>query len=255
MKWARFNAEGSDYTGYLEGDTLHAVAGDIYASKWQITGETFPLRQVTLLAPCRPGKVVAIGLNYRDHAAEMKMELPQEPILFLKASSSVIGPGAPIIFRTSIGRVDYEAELVVVIGEQIKDGDTEEASQAIFGYTCGNDVSARHLQKTDGQWARAKSFDTFCPLGPWIVTDVDPAALAISLDVNGECKQKSSTDQLVFGPAELVSFISQVMTLEPGDVILTGTPSGVGRLQDGDSVTVHIEGIGALTNPVVTEDR
>jgi 2-keto-4-pentenoate hydratase/2-oxohepta-3-ene-1,7-dioic acid hydratase in catechol pathway len=254
MKWAKFVHKGKEYTGYVEEENLLVVEGNMFSS-WKATGESIPLHDVTLLAPCRPTTVAAIGLNYRDHAKEMKMELPKEPILFLKAASSVIGHGAPIVYPQWIGRMDYEAELVLVIGRKAKNVSVQDAQDYIFGYTCGNDVTARHLQKTDGQWARAKSFDTFCPLGPWIVTGVDASNLAISADLNGETRQQSSTAQLVFGPAELVSFVSRVMTLEPGDVIMTGTPSGVGPLKADDQVTVRIEQIGELSNPVVIKDH
>lgn len=255
MKWVRFAHKDREYAGFLEEESLFAVNGEIYGSGWQKTGEVFALQDVRLLAPCRPTKVVCIGLNYRDHAEEMKHELPTEPLLFLKPPSAVIGAGEQIVYPQWIGRMDYEAELALVIGKRAKNVSVEEAAGHIFGYTCGNDVTARHLQKKDGQWSRAKSFDTFCPLGPWIVTGVNATFLAIVLDVNGEVKQKSNTAQLIYGPEALVSFVSQVMTLEPGDVLLTGTPAGVGPLLPGDSVTVEIEGIGRLTNTVVTASR
>ncbi|MDW7650753.1 MAG: fumarylacetoacetate hydrolase family protein [Bacillota bacterium] len=250
MKWARFIAGGKQFTGYLDNTVIRAVKGDMFSDNWSETGETFFPDKVTFLAPCQPTKVVCIGLNYRDHAAEMKMDLPEEPIIFLKPPSSVIGHGGEIVHPGWIGRMDYEAELVAVIGRRTKHATDENAGGSIFGYTCGNDVTARSLQKKDGQWARAKSFDTFCPLGPWIDTELDAANAAISLDVNGELKQQSTTAQLVFNPAQLVVLLSRVMTLEPGDVILTGTPSGVGPLQKGDTVTVRIEGIGELVNSV-----
>lgn len=250
MKWARFIVHGSQYTGYLDGDLLKTITGDQFGH-YQDTGETFPLSEVTLLAPCQPTKVVCIGLNYHDHAVEMKMELPEEPLLFLKPPSAVIGHNQPIVYPDWIGRMDYEAELALVIGKKTKNVTAQEASAHIFGYTCGNDVTARHLQKKDGQWSRAKSFDTFCPLGPWIVTGLDASGLSISLDVNGEVKQQSSTAQLIFNPVQLVAAVSRVMTLEPGDVIMTGTSSGVGPLKTGDRVTIHIEGIGELSNPVL----
>lgn len=255
MKWARFVHNDREYTGFLEGERLFAVSGDFFGNDWQKTGDTFSLSEVRLLAPCRPTKIMCIGLNYRDHAAEMKEKLPEEPILFLKPPSAVIGPGDDIVYPQWIGRMDYEAELAVVIGRRAKNVSAAQAEDVIFGYTCANDVTGRHLQKKDGQWSRAKSFDTFCPLGPWIVTGVNASALAISLRVNDEVKQASSTSQLVCGPAQLVAFVSRVMTLEPGDVILTGTPSGIGPLNPGDSVTVDIEQIGQLTNSVVTEAR
>lgn len=253
MKWVRFKKGNCEYIGFLAEEVLHVVEGDIYVGDWRKTGEAFPLAEVELLAPCRPTKVVCVGLNYRDHAQEMGECLPSEPIIFLKPPSAVIGAGQFIVYPEWIGRMDYEAELVVVLGKRGKNISSADAAEYIFGYTCGNDVTARHLQKKDGQWSRAKSFDTFCPLGPWIVTGIDASALDISLVVNGEIKQQSSTTQLVVNPAELVAFVSRVMTLEPGDVILTGTPSGVGPLKPGDSVTVRIGKVGELTNTVIAE--
>lgn len=250
MKWARFALAENSYAGYLENGTLFVVEGDIFAGEWQETGETFPLDDVTLLAPCLPTKVIGIGLNYRDHAEEMNMALPSEPLVFFKAPSAVIGPGEAILYPDWIGRMDYEAELAVVIGRRAKNVPAAEADAYIFGYTCGNDVTARRLQKKDGQWARAKSFDTFCPLGPWVVAGLDAAKLNVFLELNGEIKQKSNTSQLMFGPRELVASLSRFMTLEPGDVILTGTPSGVGPMTTGDRVTVRIEAIGDLTNNI-----
>ena len=253
MKWVRFKKGNCEYTGFLAEELLHVTEGDIYVGEWRKTGEAFPLAEVELLAPCRPTKVVCVGLNYRDHAQEMGEDLPAEPIIFLKPPSAVIGAGQFIVYPEWIGRMDYEAELVVVLGKRGKNINSADAAEYIFGYTCGNDITARHLQKKDGQWSRAKSFDTFCPLGPWIVTGIDASALDISLVVNGETKQQSSTTQLVVNPAELVAFVSRVMTLEPGDVILTGTPSGVGPLKPGDSVTVRIGKVGELTNTVIAE--
>lgn len=253
MKWVRFKKNNCEHAGFLAETALHAVEGEIYTGDWRKTGEVFHLSEVELLAPCRPTKVVCIGLNYRDHAEEMGEDLPAEPILFLKPPSAVIGTGQFILYPEWIGRMDYEAELAVVLGKRGKNIAAGEAAEYIFGYTCGNDITARQLQKKDGQWSRAKSFDTFCPLGPWIATGIDVSALEITLSVNGELKQQSSTNQLVADPAQLVAFVSRVMTLEAGDVILTGTPSGVGPLKPGDSVTVRIEGIGELTNTVVAE--
>ncbi|MBS3900167.1 MAG: fumarylacetoacetate hydrolase family protein [Dethiobacter sp.] len=253
MKWVRFKKGNCEYTAFLAEETLHAVEGDIYTGDWHKTGELFLLAEVELMAPCRPTKVVCIGLNYRDHAQEMGEALPAEPILFLKPPSAVIGAGQFILYPEWIGRMDYEAELAVVIGKRGKNIAAGDAWQHIFGYTCGNDITARHLQKKDGQWSRAKSFDTFCPLGPWIVTEIDASALDISLTVNGELKQQSSTTQLVANPAQLVAFVTRVMTLEAGDVILTGTPAGVGPLKPGDSVTVRIGSVGELTNTVIAE--
>jgi 2-keto-4-pentenoate hydratase/2-oxohepta-3-ene-1,7-dioic acid hydratase in catechol pathway len=243
MRTLRFIVNGNVKNGRVEGDTI--VQLDDAEGK-----RDYPIAGVRLLAPCSPGKVVAVGLNYRDHAKEMGLNIPDEPILFMKPSSSVIGPGDSISMPPQSARVDYEAELAVVIGKTARNVSRQDARKFIAGYTCLNDVTARDLQSKDGQWTRAKSFDTFCPIGPWIDTDVDPTDLKIELYLNGERKQQSRTSNLIFGPWELVEFISAVMTLFPGDVIATGTPSGVGPVKSGDEVEVRIEGIGSLINPV-----
>jgi 2-keto-4-pentenoate hydratase/2-oxohepta-3-ene-1,7-dioic acid hydratase in catechol pathway len=211
------------------------------------------LTAVRLLAPCRPTKILAVGLNYRTHAAEAGYDVPSEPLVFSKPPSSVIGPLETIVYPALSQQVDYEGELAVVIGRQARSVSPVKAHDFVLGYTCGNDVTARDLQRRDDQWTRAKGFDTFCPLGPCIVTGLDTAHLAIRTHVNGEIRQDASTADMVFNVAELIAYVSQVMTLEPGDVILTGTPSGVGPLQPGDVVDVEIEGIGALRNPVVSQ--
>jgi 2-keto-4-pentenoate hydratase/2-oxohepta-3-ene-1,7-dioic acid hydratase in catechol pathway len=224
-----------------------------------------PLDRFTLLAPVvAPQKVLAIGLNYRDHANETGAELPKAPILFVKTPNSIVGPGQAITYsKDDSTQVDYEAELAIVIGRRCRRVNVDDALDYVLGYTACNDVSARDAQFADGQWVRGKSFDTFCPLGPWIVTAdeiTDPQALGIRCRVNGELLQDSSTSEMIFGCAELVSYLSQVITLEPGDVIATGTPNGVGftrkppvLLLDGDVVEVDIDGIGALQNTVVVE--
>ncbi|MBU2548419.1 MAG: fumarylacetoacetate hydrolase family protein [Proteobacteria bacterium] len=242
----------SPRAGLLEGDTIHELAGDIFPP-FEKTGRTWALDRADLAAPCRPGKVVAIGLNYRDHAEEFKLELPQEPIMFIKPASSVIGPGEKIVCPGMSRRVDYEAELAVVMGRRTRSVKKAEALDHVLGYTCLNDVTARDLQGKDGQWTRAKSFDTFCPIGPAIVTGLDPADLSVEAWLNGERKQGSRTSNLVFDVAALIEFVSAVMTLEPGDVIATGTPSGVGRMVPGDRIEVRIEGVGSLVNPVGPE--
>jgi 2-keto-4-pentenoate hydratase/2-oxohepta-3-ene-1,7-dioic acid hydratase in catechol pathway len=202
-----------------------------------------------LLAPALPGKIIAVGLNYRDHAVEMGLAPPEEPILFMKPATSVIGPGDTIVFPAQSGRVDYEAELAVVIGTRCRGVKKEEARGFILGYTCLNDVTARDLQIKDGQWTRAKSFDTFAPVGPWIETAIeDPHDLAISARLNGRTVQESTTSNLIFNVFELVVFISSIMTLEPFDIIATGTPSGIGPMVKGDEISIEIEGIGTLTN-------
>lgn len=209
-----------------------------------------PLDQVTLLPPVSPGKIVCVGRNYIAHAAEHDAEVPKLPLLFLKPPSSVIGPGETIILPPQSSQVEHEAELAVVIGEKARWLTPEEASDVILGYTVANDVSARDIQFSDGQWTRGKSFDTFCPLGPWIETDLDPADALITCWVNGQIRQMASTRDMVFPVRQLVAFITSVMTLEPGDLILTGTPAGVGPLEPGDELTAEIEGIGKLSNPV-----
>ena len=208
--------------------------------------------EVELLAPCQPTKVVAVGLNYRAHAAEHGLELPAEPLFFLKPASAVIGPGAAIVYPHHLSQwVDHEAELAVVIGRRAHRVPREEALGFVLGYTCANDVTARDLQRRDGQWTRSKGFDTFCPLGPWIVPAPDPLDLRIRCWVNGQLRQDGRTADMVFSVADLIAHLSAVMTLEPGDVILTGTPAGVGPLVSGDRVAVEIEGIGTLENSVL----
>ena len=253
MKIVRYVEGTVTKWGVIEGETVREMDGDPFthfhlASKTKKTGE------VRLLSPCLPSKIVALGLNYRDHAEEMKIVLPKEPLLFLKPSTSVIGPEEAIVYPKMSARVDYEAELAVVIGKVAKSVSEERAGEYILGYTCLNDVTARDLQPKDGQWTRAKGFDTFAPIGPWIVTDIDPHHLDVASYLNGERRQHSNTKNLIFDPRELVSFISRVMTLLPGDVIATGTPSGIGPMAVGDKVDVVIEGVGILSNDVVAEE-
>ena len=213
-------------------------------------GSVLKLADVRLLAPVLPSKVVCVGKNYRDHAAEMGGEAPEEPLLFLKPSTSVIGSGDPIDLPWQSEQVEHEGELAVVIGRMCKDVPVDRVNDVIFGYTIANDVTARDLQKSDGQWTRAKGFDTFCPIGPWIQTELNPADADITVTVNGEQRQHSGIDAMVHDVPALVAYVSSCMTLLPGDVILTGTPAGVGPLVAGDSVSVGITGIGTLTNPV-----
>ncbi len=252
MKIVRYKVGASIQWGVLEEGMVREMEGDPFGP-FQLTSKAKKLEEVRLLAPCLPSKIVALGLNYRDHAEEVKLPIPDKPLLFLKPSTSVIGPDEGIVYPKMSRRVDYEAELAVVIGKKAKGVSEEEAGRYILGYTCFNDVTARDLQPKDGQWTLSKSFDTFAPLGPWIVTDIDPTHLAISSYLNGERRQHSNTRNLIFNPYRLVSFISQVMTLLPGDVIATGTPSGIGPMAVGDRVAVVIEGIGTLTNTVVSE--
>ncbi|MFH1709476.1 MAG: fumarylacetoacetate hydrolase family protein [bacterium] len=199
----------------------------------------------------KPSKIIAIGLNYYDHARELKMPVPDHPIMFMKPSTSAIKNGQPIIYPPQSRNVHYEGELAVILGRKARNIQRSEVKKYIKGYTCANDVTARDLQNIDGQWTRAKSFDTFCPLGPKVVNDLDPANLKIQTRVNGRVKQDSNTKNMIFDVFELVSFVSSVMTLLPGDVIITGTPPGVGPLEIGDAVEVEIEGIGTLKNKVI----
>lgn len=214
------------------------------------TGRRWPLADVRLLAPILPTKVIAVGRNYAAHAAESGNEVPASPMIFLKPSTSVIGPNVPIKLPPSSSRVDFEGELAVVIGQPVKNVSASRASQVPLGYTIANDVSARDHQQADGQWGRAKGYDTFCPLGPWIETAVDPDELALRSVVDGETKQDARTSALVHKIPDLIEFVSHVMTLLPGDVILTGTPEGVGPIEDGQLVSISISGIGTLVNPV-----
>jgi 2-keto-4-pentenoate hydratase/2-oxohepta-3-ene-1,7-dioic acid hydratase in catechol pathway len=237
-------------TGFVEEDHVRPLQGTFFERPLP-TGEDIPLSEVDLLVPIVPSKVVAIGKNYVDHAEEMGGQVPEEPIIFLKPSTAVIGPGDPIPYPAQSERVDHEGELAVVLGRLARRVRSEEAGRFVLGYTCGNDVTARDLQLKDGQWTRAKGFDGFCPLGPWIETELDPNDVAVECRVNGETRQAARTSQLAFGVATLIEFVTDVMTLLPGDVILTGTPAGVGPLVVGDRVEVDIEGIGVLENRVV----
>jgi 2-keto-4-pentenoate hydratase/2-oxohepta-3-ene-1,7-dioic acid hydratase in catechol pathway len=254
MRIARFSTDEGMSFGVVEENTIAAVAAHPFGDL-TFTGQRFPLADVRLLAPILPSKVIAIGKNYADHAREMGGEPPAEPVIFAKPSTAVIGPGEAIAYPEKLSeRVDHEGELAVVIGRMCREVPAARAADVILGYTCANDVTARDLQKKDGQWTRAKGFDTFCPLGPWIESELDPTDLAISTTVNGETRQDSRTSELLHRIPELIEYITQVMTLLPGDVILTGTPEGVGPLQVDDEVSVTIENIGTLTNRVISRD-
>jgi 2-keto-4-pentenoate hydratase/2-oxohepta-3-ene-1,7-dioic acid hydratase in catechol pathway len=250
MRIARFSYGEGVAFGVVEGDHVVPIAGHPFApiERTEIALESADVR---FIAPVLPSKVVAIGKNYASHAAEMGGEVPERPLIFLKPSTAVIGPGEAIASPVSSQRVDFEGELAVVISRLCRDVPAERAMDVVLGYTCANDVTARDQQKTDGQWSRAKGYDTFCPLGPWIETEVDPGDLAITTKLNGETKQDSRTSMIVHKIPDLIAYITSCMTLLPGDVILTGTPDGIGPMQVGDEVTVEIEGIGALTNRVV----
>ena len=216
----------------------------------EFSGRSWPLAEVRLLAPILPSKVVAFGRNYAAHARELGNEVPAEPMMFLKPSTSVIGPRAPIRLPPQSSSVSFEGELAVVIGRPCRDVRAEDAASVILGYTVANDVTARDLQKTDGQWGRAKGFDTFCPLGPWIETGLDPSGLDLRSEIDGELRQDGNTIDMIHTVGELIEWVSAAMTLLPGDVLLTGTPEGVGEITAGQTVSIEIEGIGTLTNPV-----
>ena len=238
--------------GVLEDDaTITVITGDPIYSGIQKTAATVPVSKVRLLAPVIPrSKVVCIGKNYADHAAEMGGVVPDEPIIFLKPNTSVIGPNDTIVWPEMSERIDHESELAIVIGRLCKDVPLERVNDVIFGYTIANDVTARDLQKKDGQWTRAKSFDTFCPLGPWIDTDFIPGTQKITATVAGELKQSAALSDMIFKVPEIINFVSRVMTLLPGDIILTGTPAGIGPMVAGSDATMAIEGLGELTNKV-----
>jgi 2-keto-4-pentenoate hydratase/2-oxohepta-3-ene-1,7-dioic acid hydratase in catechol pathway len=240
--------------GRLDGDQIALLDGDPIAGGAP-DGSRVQAAEVELLPPCLPSKIVAIGTNYRAHALEMGKPLPDEPLLFMKPPSALLASGRAIERPTPYTRTDFEGELGVVIGRRARHVAEADALTYVFGYTIVNDVTVRDLQVKDGQFTRAKGFDTFCPVGPHIVVGLDPRALKLTTRLNGQVKQDSSTADLIFGVARLVSFISRVMTLEPGDLISTGTPSGVGPIAPGDLVEIEIEGLGTLSNPVVEERR
>jgi 2-keto-4-pentenoate hydratase/2-oxohepta-3-ene-1,7-dioic acid hydratase in catechol pathway len=251
VKIARFKAGDDIAYGLVEAEGVTVYEGSPFVA-WEATERVVPWERVQLLSPVIPSKVVCLGKNYVDHAEEMRTDVPEEPLLFMKPATSVIGPDARVVYPSISKEVHHEAELAVVVGRVAKNVRAEDASQFIFGYTAANDVTARDLQRRDGQWTRAKGFDTFCPLGPVIETELDPLErLAVICRVNGEVRQAGFTSDMVFGVAEAIEFITKVMTLLPGDVILTGTPSGVGPVLPGDLMEVEIDGVGVLANRVV----
>jgi len=251
MKFVRFiNQEKSTNIGWLQNERVGLVEGDIFGEYRRLEAG-IPIKNIKILPPVVPGKIICLGRNYAAHAQEQGVEIPESPMIFLKASSSVVGDGDAVKLPIQSDQVEHEAELVVVIGKKGSWIQAEDASKYIFGYTIGNDVTARDLQRKDGQWARAKGFDTFCPIGPCIETEIDPSDTLITCRVNGELRQMASTREMVFTVPQIVAYISSVMTLYPGDLIFTGTPAGIGPLVRGDEVEVEIEGIGVLTNPVV----
>lgn len=253
MKIIRFTVDNKISYGLLNDALVQAIAGKPFG-KIKTSGQTYRLNEVKLLAPCTPSKIVAIGLNYRSHAEEMKDKLPAEPLIFLKPPSAIIGHEDSIIYPVSSKQIDFEGELAVVIGEKARQVSIEEALSRVLGYTCFNDVTARDLQTKDGQWTRAKGFDTFAAVGPCIETELDPGNVTLETYLNGELRQRGSTGDLIFGVAEIISFISGIMTLLPGDIIATGTPGGIGAMSPGDTVEVKIAPVGTLRNYVVGSD-
>ena len=252
MRLVRFRLGERIATGAIDAgsDDIRVLRGTFFDDPLP-TGEQVPLGDVRLLAPVLPSKLVCVGKNYAAHAAEFGMEVPEEPLLFLKPSTAVIGPGDPIELLPISKRVDYEGELAVVIGRLARRVRAEDVYRYVLGYTCANDVTLRDLQRTDDQWARAKGFDGSAPLGPWVETELDPNDIRVETRLNGEIVQAAQTSDMVFGVAELIEYLTEFMTLLPGDVLLTGTPEGVGRLASGDVVEVEVEGVGTLANPVV----
>ena len=256
MRIARFTTGDDPAYGLVDGagEKIAEITGDPLYLRIQLTGTVHDIDDVRLLAPVIPrSKVIGIGRNYADHAKEMGTDAPAEPMMFLIPNTAVVGPGDPVVMPPQTSEVSYEGELAVVIGRLCKDLEPEDALSAVFGYTVANDVTARDLQRGDGQWARAKGFDTFCPLGPWITTHQsldEVSALWIRSTLDGELRQDGNTRDMILGIAELIAFISSYTTLLPGDVILTGTPEGVGEIQPGQEISIEIEGIGTLTNPV-----
>ncbi len=248
MRIVRFLKDKVRY-GLVDNNIIRTIK-DFPSPDFELDSGEFLLEDVRLLSPCEPSKIVALGLNYYDHARELGMMVPNEPLLFLKPPSAVIGPEEAIIIPPQSKRVDYEAELAIVIGRKAKKVPVERVFDYILGYTCFNDVTARDLQERDVQWTRAKGFDTFAPMGPWIETELDISDVRLEAYINGSKRQSSSTSQLIFSVPEIVSYVSHIMTLFPGDVIATGTPPGVGPLNVGDIVEVFIEGIGRLKNYV-----
>ncbi len=246
MRFARLRTPDSSFSVRLEGETAHVLRGAPWTSRGE-TGETYRFDDTDLLAPVMPSKIICIGRNYAAHARELGNAPPKEPLMFFKPPSAILDPGGVIVLPRDSERVEHEAELGVVIGARGRNLTRENAMRHVFGYTCVCDVTARDLQKKDGQWTRAKGFDTFCPVGPWIETELDPSRLRITCRVNGSVRQNGPTSDMIFDVPTLIAYASRVMTLEPGDLIVTGTPEGVGPLVTGDALEIEVSGIGILS--------
>lgn len=249
MKICRFSYNKIVLWGKVDGDSITALKDAPY-KRIETTSRKIPLKKVKILPPSVPSKIVLVGLNYKDHAVELAMDIPREPVIFLKPATALCGHNGIIVYPAGVKRLDYEAELAFVIKREARNISAKDAEKYILGYTCLNDVTARDIQKKDGQWTRAKSFDSFCPVGPWIQTAFDPSGVRVRLYLNGVLKQDSTTADFIFGVPRLLSFISMAMTLLPGDIVSTGTPAGVGPMKKGDVVEVEVEGIGRLKNMV-----
>ncbi len=254
MRFIRFQKQGvaEPKAGWIYEDRVGEIEGDLFSEYRRLEADT-PIENVKLLAPLVPGKIVAVGWNYIDHTREFNREIPEIPTIFLKPPSAVVGMGDGIVLPEISKRVEHECELAIVIGKKAKAILAEDAYNYVFGYTAANDVTERELQKNDDTWTRGKGFDTFCPLGPWIETDFEPADAMLTCRVNSELRQMASTRDMIFSIPSILAFISSVMTLNPGDVVLTGTPAGTSPLEAGDVVEVQIDGIGRLVNPVVKQ--
>ena len=251
MRVARFSLNGEPKFGIVDGPELVVLKGHPLVLGYETTGERVPIKEVKLLAPTIPSKVVCIGKNYADHAAELGLAPNDEPTIFFKPSSAIVGPGDAIMLPTQSQQIELEAELTIVIGQMAKNVSEADALNYVWGFTIANDVTARDLQFSDDQWARSKAFDTFCPLGPWIETEFVPDGQMIESRIDGETRQSASIDLMLHNVPKIISFVSQNMTLLPGDIILTGTPAGIAKINSGEIVECEVEGIGTLVNPVV----
>jgi 2-keto-4-pentenoate hydratase/2-oxohepta-3-ene-1,7-dioic acid hydratase in catechol pathway len=253
LKIVRYSNEGRQCWGTLDDGNVRAAAGTPFVDldPGEVVGSVEDIR---LLAPAVPSKIICVGRNYKEHAAEFGNPVPEEPLLFMKPPSSLVGPDDQVVYPALTRRVDHEAELVVVIGRTTHRVSRAESWEAVGGYTCGNDVTARDIQKSDGQWTRGKGFHTFCPLGPWIETDFDPADVRVTCAVNGETRQDGRTSDMIFDIPYLIEYVSRFTRLEVGDLVMTGTPEGVGSVEVGDTMTVEVSGLGSLSNQVVAED-
>jgi 2-keto-4-pentenoate hydratase/2-oxohepta-3-ene-1,7-dioic acid hydratase in catechol pathway len=255
MRIVRYEVNGSARWGVLgPDDTVYEAAGEPFGGPEPRTGSAVgPLGDIRLLAPVTPSKIVCVGRNYADHAAELGNPVPKEPLIFLKPPSSIVGPGADVVYPEISGRLDPEAELVAVIGRAGRRVAPEDAMSIVAGYTCGNDVTARDIQKSDPQWTRGKGFDTFCPLGPWVDTEFDPGDVRVTCTVDGEVRQDGRTKDFIFDIPTLIAYVTAFARLEPGDVLMTGTPAGVGPVRVGNTMTVAVEGLGELSNTVIAD--